>query len=233
MGKKNYGSAYGMSFQRYRYILKQVYNHFGRKYTILIPNALDGQHILPSVRRGYNVVCYESNNILLNGGTIDSFNIIGLKEKIKYFKMEENVELKEENFYDKKVDKEYDFVFCYKSLHLEENKSIPKDRKMRKLLSSVKENGILSIYYHLAEKEWDYNNYPKEQYFRKFEMKKYFDDSWEILFAREKTNKINDEAHPYNNQKHSHLVGHILVRKKYKKRAYKYTYNISVIESYK
>ena len=47
---------------------------------------------------------------------------------------------------------------------------------MRKLLSSVKENGLIYIFYHLAENEHDYINYPKEQYFRRLEMREYFDD---------------------------------------------------------
>lgn len=42
---------------------------------------------------------------------------------------------------------------------------------MRKLLSSVKKNGLIYIFYHLAENEHYYINYPKEQYFRRLEMR--------------------------------------------------------------
>ena len=59
-------------------------------------------------------------------------------EKLKYFNYADKVTLYENNFFEQKVEKEYDFLFCYKSLHLNCNKHIPKERKMRKLLSSVK-----------------------------------------------------------------------------------------------
>ena len=74
----------------------------------------------------------------------------------------------------------------------------------------------------------DYINYPKNQYFRKFEMQNYFDDSWEIVFAMESNLLTKDTAHPFNEKEHSHLVGHIFARKLYKRRKYKYTYNIKV-----
>ncbi len=228
MGKKNYGSCYGEPYQRFRYLIKYIENYYGRKTTILIPNALDGQHVLPSVRKGHKVVCYESVNEFINGGTIGNYNIVGLKTKLNYFNMLDQVELIEKNFYNTKVEREYEFVYCYKSLHLKENKDIPKDRKMRKLLSSVKENGFIYIFYHLAKNENDYINYPKDQYFRKYEMQKYFDDSWQIIIAKEFNLTTKDNSHPFNEKEHSHLVGHIFARKLYKRRKHKYTYDIKV-----
>lgn len=226
MGKKNYGSCYGEPYQRFRYLLKHIETYYGRKTKILIPNALDGQHILPSVRKGYEVDCYETIDEFINGGSIGKFDIVGLKTKLDYFNMNQSVTLFEKNFYEQKVEREYEFVYCYKSLHLEENKDIPQDRKMRKLLSSVKENGFIYIFYHLALNEKDYINYPKNQYFRKFEMQKYFDDSWEVIFLKEFNETTKDYGHPFNENDHSHLVGHVFARKLYKRRKYKYTYNI-------
>lgn len=228
MGKKNYGSCYGAPYQRYRYLLKYIEDYYGRKTKILIPNALDGQHVLPSIRKGYSVDCYESKKEFISGGIVGSYNMIGLEEKISYFGMNDLVSLFKNNFYEQRVEKEYEFVYCYKSLHLHENKNIPKDIKMRKLLSSVKENGFIYLYYHLALNENDYINYPKEQYFRKDEMKKYFDDSWEIIIFKEFNLKSKDEAHPLNENDHYHLAGHIFARKKYKRRVHKYKYNIRV-----
>lgn len=232
MGKKNYGSVYGAPYQRFRYLLNYLDNYYGRKVKILIPNAFDGQHVLPSIRKGHKVDCYETNDEFLNGGKIDNFNIIGLKEKIRFFNYNDMVNIFEKNFYEQKVEREYEFVYCYKSLHLGENKDIPRDRKIRKLLSSVKENGFIYIFYHLAENENDYINYPRDQYFRKNEIPKYFDDSWEVLYSIESNLNTMDFAHPYNDKKHSHLVGHIFARKKYKRRVHKYTYNITVNNNY-
>ena len=62
MERQNYCSCYDEPYQRFRYLIKYIENYYRRKTTILIPNDLDGQHILPSVRQGYKIVCYESVN---------------------------------------------------------------------------------------------------------------------------------------------------------------------------
>ena len=231
MGKKGYGSCFGEDYQQYtKHIIRYVDNHFNndKNIKILIPNAFDGLHILCTARRGFKLDCYETQDEFINGGTIDNFNIIGLKEKLKYFNYADKVTLYEKNFFEQKVAKEYDFLFCYKSLHLNCNKHIPKERKMRKLLSSVKENGLIYIFYHLAENEHDYINYPKEQYFRRLEMREYFDDSWEVIDIIENVIPSFYAGHPFNKEDHKHLVGHVFARKKYKRRKYKFTYDISI-----
>ena len=145
MGKKGYGSCFGEDYQQYtKHIIKYVDNHFNnnKNIKILIPNALDGLHILCTARRGFKLDCYETQDEFINGGIIDNFNIIGLKEKLNYFNYNDKVNLYGKNFFEQKVEKEYDFLLCYKSLHLNCNKHIPKERKMKKLLSSVKENAL-------------------------------------------------------------------------------------------
>lgn len=79
MEKKNYDCVYGEPYQRYRYLLKYLDDYYNRKAKILIPNSLDGQHALTSIRRGYKVDCYESKSEFLNGGIVDNFNVVGLK----------------------------------------------------------------------------------------------------------------------------------------------------------
>ena len=143
--KKGYSSCFDEDYQQYtKHIIKYVDNHFNndKNIKILIPNALDGLHILRTARRGFKLGCYETQDELINGGIIDNFNTIGLKEKLNYFNYNDKVNLYEKNFFEQKVEKECDFLFCYKSLHLNCNKHIPKERKMKKLLSSVKENAL-------------------------------------------------------------------------------------------
>lgn len=41
-------------------------------------------NVLATARRGFKSDCYESQNEFINDGTIDKFNIIGLKEKINF-----------------------------------------------------------------------------------------------------------------------------------------------------
>ena len=47
MGKKNYGSSFGEPYQEFsKFILKYIENYYKERPTILIPNALDGLHVL-------------------------------------------------------------------------------------------------------------------------------------------------------------------------------------------
>ena len=143
--KKGYSSCFDEDYQQYtKHIIKYVDNHFNndKNIKILIPNALDGLHILRTARRDFKFDCYETQDEFINGGIIDNFNTIGLKEKLNYFNYNDKVNVYEKNFFEQKVEKECDFLFCYKSLHLNCNKHIPKERKMKKLLSSVKENAL-------------------------------------------------------------------------------------------
>ena len=143
--KKGYSSCFDEDYQQYtKHIIKYVDNHFNndKNIKILIPNALDGLHILRTARRDFKFDCYETQDEFINGGIIDNFNTIGLKEKLNYFNYNDKVNLYGKNFFEQKVEKECDFLFCYKSLHLNCNKHIPKERKMKKLLSSVKENAL-------------------------------------------------------------------------------------------
>ncbi len=87
MGYKNYGSVYGAPYQRFRYLLKYIENYYKMKPRILIVDDCDGLHTLQAVRKGYNVDCYETNKLLLNGGSVDGYKIVGFKEKLRFFKM--------------------------------------------------------------------------------------------------------------------------------------------------
>ncbi|MEG1015501.1 MAG: hypothetical protein RSE45_01035 [Bacilli bacterium] len=50
--------------------VKNLEIKFNRKYSVLVPDCIDGQTSLIFSRHGNNVDCYETNNILLNGGII-------------------------------------------------------------------------------------------------------------------------------------------------------------------
>lgn len=230
MGKKGYRSIYGDA-QRTCYIyIEKLENYYNKKFKTLIVDCGDGQHVLPFLRKGHMVDCYEKNDIFLNGGKIDKFEITGLKKIIEYLKFNNLVSVNEKNYYESKVEKNYDFVYVYRSLHLDSNNHISKDIKMRRLLSSVKENGYIYILYHLAENEYDYVNFPKNQYFRSHEMTKYFDKSWDIINMRERDKSTIHKCHPFHTIDHSHRVGYVFAKKKYKKRKYKYNLNIKIID---
>ena len=85
-------------------MIKYVDNHFNndKNIKILISNALDGLHILCAARRGFKLDCYETQDEFINGGIIDNFNIIDLKEKLNYFNYNDKVNLYEKNFFEQK-----------------------------------------------------------------------------------------------------------------------------------
>lgn len=96
-----------MFWQYTKHIIKYVDNHFNndKNIKILIPNALDGLHILCTARRGFKLDCYETQDEFINGGTINNFNIIALKEKLNYFNYNDKVNLYEKIFLNKKLKK--------------------------------------------------------------------------------------------------------------------------------
>lgn len=102
-------------------------------------------------------------------------------------------------------------------------------RKVRKLLSAVKVNGYIYIFYHLAIDEDNYEKYSKEQYLRSGEMKKYFDiDNWEIITIIERENDMIHRPHPNNNEIHFHRVGYVFARKKNNRLKYRLNFKITI-----
>ena len=66
---------------------------------------MDGLHILRTARRDFKFDCYETQDEFINGGIIDNFNIIGLKEKLNYFNYNDKVNFCENNFLNRKLKK--------------------------------------------------------------------------------------------------------------------------------
>ncbi|MEG2232849.1 MAG: hypothetical protein RRY16_02650 [Bacilli bacterium] len=56
--------------------VKNLERKFNRKYSVLVSDCIDEQTSLLFSRYGNNVDCYEINNILLNGGIIDTYRTI-------------------------------------------------------------------------------------------------------------------------------------------------------------
>lgn len=228
MGKKGYGSVFGEAQRTcYCYIdfLKKYYN---RDINVLVIDALDGIHVLPFARKHIYVDCYEENKKFLYGGTVENYKVIGLLDKINTFNLSKYVKVNETNFYTSNNNKKYDFVYVYRSLHLDRNKNIDLRSKIKKIMSSVKEDGFVYIMYHIAVNENDYINYPKNQYFRKSFISKIFGSSWEIIDNHERDELTIHNAHPFHNVNHKHRVGYIFARKKKYYKNKKYHYNLSV-----
>lgn len=197
------------------------------KQNILIVDDKDGLHSIPFANYGFDVVMYEPNNVYLRGGIIDNYVLLPITNRKHYSNIKGNILIKNNNFYELRVEDRYDFVFCYRSLHERHNKSIPMRRKIRKLQSSVKEGGYIYIFYHMAKNEKDISNYPMNQYLRRDEMRTYFDSkNWNIISLIENSYATEHLGHPFNKRNHGHIVGHIFAQKKNNRLVHKTYYDI-------
>lgn len=219
------GSVFGRPQRTsYEYMKKlKIYN----KNKVLIVDDKDGLHSIPFAYYGFEVVMYEPNKVYLDGGIIDNYNLTPITNRKHYKNTNNNIKIENNNFYKLRVDNKYDFVFCYRSLHEKHNKTIPMKRKIRKLQSSVKEGGYIYIFYHMAKNERDIANYPRNQYFRKNEMKTYFDSkNWKIILLIENSYITEHKGHPFNKKNHGHMVGYIFAQKKNNRLVHKTYYEI-------
>ena len=112
---------------------------------ILIPNCQDGIYVLPFAKISNNIVCYEENKILLNGGIIDDFYSLGLTNRLKGANLRKNIKIKKCNYYDVNNSNKYDLVVAIRTLQLKENDKYNIDEKIKKLMSNVRE-GVICIW---------------------------------------------------------------------------------------
>jgi len=228
MNRKNdVGSVYGRPDRICYEYIKNMKKYFEEEYNVLILDDKDGLHSIPFASKGAKVVMYEPNEIFINGGIIDGVKISNISNRKNWEKVSKNIEIRNSNFYEEKVEDKYNFVFCYRSLHEKHNKEVPMRRKMRKLLSSVKEGGYVYILYHMAKNEDDISNFSRHQYVREGEMMLYFSPkNWEIIFIKENKKLTNHNSHPFHKKNHTHRVGHVFAKKKNNRLVHNYTYNI-------
>ncbi len=218
------GSIYGDASQQVYDYINFLKNEYKRILDILIVDANDGKNVIPFAKNGFNVTCYEDNNILLNGGLINNKKTAGLKKRIKDYNLESNVIVNESNYYKHKDVNKYDFIYIENSLNLEKNNGISMKNKVRQLMANVREGGYLYIYYNLSI------NLKKDNSLLDYgEMKKYFDlESWNILYICER-NEINYCNNKSNDDK---KIGYILAKKKKNRIVHKNYYSIEINNSY-
>jgi hypothetical protein len=219
-----FGNAQRTSYEYMNLLSKTKKDNF----KTLVIDDKDGLHSIPFANHGSKVVMYEPNEIYINGGVIDNYNILPITYRKNYDKAKDKIEIINKNFYETNIDEKFDFVYCYRSLHEKHNKTIPMKTKIRKLLSSVKDDGYIYIFYHMAKNENDISNFSKNQYLRTGEMISYFNPNvWDVIsIIEEKSNTIHN-SHPFHPKTHEHRVGHIFAKKKNTRLSHVYTYEIT------
>ncbi len=146
--KIDVGSVFGNAQRTSYEYMKLLNNKKNGDFKTLVIDDKDGLHTLPFANHGSKVVMYEPNGVYINGGIVDNINITPITNRKDYNKVKDKIEIRIKNFYETRVSEKYDFVYCYRSLHEKHNKKIPMKRKIRKLLSSVKDDGYISLLCH-------------------------------------------------------------------------------------
>lgn len=230
-------SIWGNPPTRLYKLIKLADKEFGNKFDACIVGCSDGKFLMPFARAGHLVTGYDIDDIALYGGEKE-FPIIKEKHKYEYKKnfisekfelekrkvygtverlekenIEKNAIIEKRDFYKNVPNKKFDVVFTSCSLHYSVNKEFTLKDKINKLQSIVKTNGLLYVDYMMAIEEDDYENYPKEKFFRKGEIKNYFDSNWRIISIVE-NNKVSFEgAHVDCVRDHFHRFGYVLAQK--------------------
>ena len=81
------------------------------------------------------------------------------------------------------------------------------------LTDIVLPKGYLYIDYMMAIDENDYETYPQEKFYRKGEIKNYFNSDWEIISYKENNYPTFEGAHVDCVRDHFHRFGYILARR--------------------
>ena len=207
------------------------------QYTACIVGCSDGKFLLPFARRKISVTGYDIDDIALYGG-IKSFPIVnekiqynysknfisqkyplierkvtGIIERLKLENLTEYAKIEKRDFYKNPPKAKFDVVFTSCSLHYSVNKVFTLKDKTKKLQNIVSLGGYLYIDYMMAIDEDDYVNYPAEKFYRKGEIKTYFDDTWKIISYKENNFPSFEGAHVDCVRDHFHRFGYILAKK--------------------
>lgn len=230
-------SIWGNPPKRLYKLLNLGIKEWQNKFNVCIVGCSDGKFLMPFARKGIHVTGYDIDDIALYGGEKD-FPIIEENKKYKYsqsfkskdFKLErkrvygvterlhiegleEFAKIEKRDFYRTESHEKFNIVFTSCSLHYSANKDFSLEQKTKKLQEIVKKNGYLYIDYMMAIDEDDYNNYPKEKFYRKGEILKYFDEDWEIISIKENSYPSFEGAHVDCVRDHFHRFGYVMARR--------------------
>lgn len=214
-------SVFGNIKKRVYYYIDFLKNNYQKKPDVLIVDANDGRNVIPFAKNDCNVTCYEDNSILLKGGIFEGKETNGLIKRLKDQELLGKVIIKESNYYKFKDIKKYDFIYIDDSLHYKKYEDISMKKKVRKLMSNVREGGYLYIHYVLKKNKNDNIN----SYLELNEILSYFDlKDWRIVYIFESTKK---SIYSYDRD-NSYNTGYILANKIRNRRVYVNHYEIEI-----
>ena len=207
------------------------------EFTTCIVGCSDGKFLMPFARNKNFVVGYDIDEIALFGGKkmfpikkddekfeyskdfvskdfeLEERKVVGLVERLEIEGCSHFAKIELRDFYRNVPDEEFDLVFTSCSLHYTKNKEFTLEDKINKLKQITKKDGYLYIDYMMAIDESDYENYSEVKFFRKGEIRKFFDESWEILRLVENNKPTFEPAHVDCVKDHFHRFGYLLARR--------------------
>lgn len=230
-------SIWGNPPTRLYKLLNLAKNEWGKNFTACIVGCSDGKFLMPFARDGIKVTGYDIDDIALYGGykefpiikekikhsytpnfkskdfDLETKKVLGITERLELENISQYATIEKRDFYRFLPTNKFNVVFTSCSLHYSANQDFTLEDKTKKLQEIVLPNGYLYIDYMMAIDENDYNSYPTSKFYRKNEIKKYFNDDWEILSFRENKFPTFEGAHVDCVKDHFHRFGYILARK--------------------
>lgn len=230
-------SIWGNPPTRLYKLIELAQQEFKKDFSACIVGCSDGKFLMPFARKGIKVTGYDIDDIALYGGIktfpivpekikypysknfiskeykLEDKKVLGVTERIELENIKDFVTIEKRDFYKNMPDKKFDVVFTSCSLHYSVNKDFMLENKTKKLQQIVNKNGFLYIDYMMAIDEEDYETYPREKFYRKGEIRTYFDNNWEIISYKENNNPTFEGAHVDCVKDHFHRFGYILAKK--------------------
>lgn len=230
-------SIWGNPPKRLYKLIKLAEENIANNFTACIVGCSDGKFLLPFARKGIKVTGYEMDDTALYGGNkdfpiikdkktflysedfvskeykIENRYVCGIIERIEKEQLTKYVNIEKRDFYKNVPKEKFDVVFTSCSLHYSLNIQFTSKKKMEKLQSIVSDGGYLYVDYMMAIDEKNTDRYPIDKYFRKGEMRKYFDNSWKIISLIEKNEPTFERAHVERTRDHFHRFGYVLAQK--------------------
>ena len=230
-------SIWGKPPTRLYKLINIAEKEWGLNFKACIVGCSDGKFLMPFARKKIKVTGYDIDDIALNGGIkdfpivkdkikynyspnfksknykLEARRVLGVNERLKIEKLKEYATIEKRDFYKNPPSKKFNVVFTSCSLHYSVNKDFTLDDKIKKLQSIVSKAGYLYIDYMIAIIEDDFITFPKNKFFRKNQILKYFDNNWEILSFKENHNPTFEGAHVDCVKDHFHRFGYILARR--------------------
>lgn len=230
-------SIWGNPPTRLYKLLNLAKKEWGKNFTVCIVGCSDGKFLMPFARNEIKVTGYDIDEVALYGGNkdfpiikkkikyeynpefiskkydLENKRVLGVTERLKIEQIDEFADIKKRDFYRTENDEKFNVVFTSCSLHYSANQDFTLEEKTNKLQDIVLPNGYLYMDYMMAIDEKDYKTYPANKFYRKNEIKKYFDNTWEIISFRENNFPTFEGAHVDCTRDHFHRFGYILARK--------------------